>query len=367
MNLNPIFRKIVLGAAEASLDVAGAALLPGAWSILKGAIEPVLERLKARLGGEEPTTTLERAQKAVAEFEADHHLQEMLRSTLLERLDMLVKGQQIIHTDVQKLMLIVSGDQKLLNELVGGIQRIEQRLDEGVNLSDEAVKKLTQAVLREAENSRQVRALALREMGPVTKLVARQVHRLQVRAVELIEEGALDRANDELQEGLVLIATLLKEAPTDLTLRLQLGFIYKTIAQVFSVADDHEQEKTYIQRAEQIFRFVKDDVSGNPKTALDAANAIHGLGNVYHQRGDFEAAVENYKLATSLSSGHMYAWHDMFVAYYELAKRGKVDLNMMRHALNMLKLTGEGAPGLGAGHIAQLASILCKFEKDAIP
>lgn len=64
----------------------------------------------------------------------------------------------MIHSDVQKLMLIVSGDHKLLYGLVGGVQRIEQQLDAGVNLNDEAVEKLRQAVLREAENSRQVRA-----------------------------------------------------------------------------------------------------------------------------------------------------------------------------------------------------------------
>lgn len=364
MNLNPIFRKVVLGAAEASLDVAGAALLPGAWPILKGALEPVLERLKERLGGEELTATPARAQKAVAEFEADQHLQEMLRSNLLERLDTLVKGQQIIHTDVQKLMLIVSGDQKLLNELVGGIQRIEQHLDEGVNLSDEAVEKLTQTILREAENSRQVRALTLREMGPVAKIVERQVSRLQAHAIELVEEGTLDRASDELQEGLVLIAALLNEAPTDLRLRLQLGFIYKTIAQVFHAAGDRKQETAYLQRCEQIFRVVKDDASGNQKTALDAASAIHGLGNVYHQRGDFEAAIEKYKQAVSLDPDHMYAWHDIFLAYYQLAKRDKVELDEMRRALNMLKQTGEGALGLDAGRIAQFESILRKLERD---
>jgi hypothetical protein len=43
-----------------------------------------------------------------------------------------------------------------------------------------------------------------------------------------------------------------------LSLRLQLAFIYKTIAQVFDAAGDSEQAKFYIQRAEQVFRFVKD-------------------------------------------------------------------------------------------------------------
>lgn len=363
MNLVPIFRKVVLGAAEASLDIAGAAFLPGAWPILKSALEPVLERLKERLGGEDITKSPERAQKAVAEFEADRHLQEMLRSKLLEQLDALVQGQQKIETDVQKLMLIVTGDQKLLAELVGGLERIEQRLDEGVNLSDEAVTKLAHAVSRQAENSRGIRKLALGEMGPVAQLVERQVNRLQVRAVELVQEGALDRATDELQEGLVLIAALLNEAPTDTSLRLQLGFIYKTISQVFSAAGQAEQAQSYTQRAEEVFRFVKDDVADDQKTALDVANAIHGQGNVDQQRGDFAAAIEKYKLATALYSDHMYAWHDMFAAYYELARRGQIDLNAMRQALERLKQKGQGTPGLGSQHIADLEHILRGLEK----
>jgi tetratricopeptide (TPR) repeat protein len=235
-----------------------------------------------------------------------------------------------------------------------------------VNLSDEAVEKLAHAVSRQAENSRRIRELALREMGPVAQLIERQVHRLQVRAVELVEEGALDRATDELQEGILLIAALLNEAPTDLSLRLQLGFIYKTIAQVFDASGQAEQAETYIQRAEDVFHFVKDDVSGDQKTAMDVANAIHGLGNVDQQRGDFVAAIEKYKLAASLYSEHIYAWHDMFVAYYELARRGQVNLEAMRQALNKLKQTGEGAPGLGIQHIARLERILRELEKGRV-
>lgn len=367
MNLNPIFRKIILGAAEASLDVAGTALLPGAWPILKSALKPVLERLKERLGGEDITASPERAQQAVAAFEADRHLQEMLRSNLVERLGTLATGQQTINTDVQKLMLIVSGDKKLLEELVGSVERIERHLDEGVNLSDEAVEKLTNAISRQAEKSRQIRALAIREMGPVAELIERQVHRLQARSVELVQEGALDRALDELREGLLLIAVLLNEAPTDISLRLQLGFVYKTLAQVFDKAGEAVQAQIYISRAEEVFRFVKDDVAVDQKTSLDAANAIHGLGNVNQQRGDFVAAIENYKLAASLYPNHMYAWHDIFLAYYELARRGQVNLDAMRHALEKLKQTGKGAPGLGDQHIARLEAILRKLEKDVAP
>jgi tetratricopeptide (TPR) repeat protein len=370
IDLPPLFRKVVLGAAEASLDVAGTMVLPGAWPILKGALQPVLDRLKERLGGD-VTTSRKRAEEAVAAFEADPHLQEVLRSNLLEQLEPHIQaffqGQQKLDADVQKLMLIVTVNQELLDDLVGGVERIEQHIEEGVKLSDESVRELTHAVARQVESSRRVRALALREMGPVGQLIERQVHRLQVRAVELIEEGALDRATDEVQEGLLLISALLSEAPTDIKLQLQLGFLYKTISQVFDAAGEAGEAQTYIQRAEEVFRFVREEVAGDQKTALDVANAIHGLGNVDHQRGHFQGAIEKYQLATSLYPDHMYAWHDIFAANYELARRGQVNLEVMLHALERLKQTGKGAPGLGTQHIARLEGVLRELEKNAAP
>jgi tetratricopeptide (TPR) repeat protein len=358
MDLVPLFRKVVLGAAESSLDVAGAALLPGAWPILKGALQPVLERLKDKLGGGDVTASVEQAQRAVAELEADRHLQEVLRSKLLEQLDALVQGQQGVNGDVQKLMLIVAGDQRRLDELLGGVGRIEQRLDQGVNLSDEAVEKLTVAIAQQAETSRRVRGLALREMGPVSELLQDQVNRLQIRAVELVRGGDLDRAVDELRAGLMLIAALLNEAPTDLTLRLQLGFVYKTMSQVFDAAGDAALARTYIDRAEEVFRFVKDEAAGDESNALYVANAIHGLGNVEQGRGEFDQAIEKYKLATDMFDGHFYSWHDMFLCYWELAKQGRPNLGAMRHALAKVEETARGQPGLGAQYIAQLEQIL---------
>jgi tetratricopeptide (TPR) repeat protein len=362
MTLAPIVRKVLLGAAESSLDVAGAALLPGAWPVLKGALEPVLDRLKERLGGEDIILSPARAAAAATAFEADPHLQEMLRSRLLERLDRLVQDQEKIGADVQKLMLIVSGDQGLLQELLGGVGRIEERLDEGVDLSERSFSKLVQAISRQAETSRQVRALALREMGPVGELLERQVGRLQVRAVELVEAGALDRAIDELREGLLLVATLLAEAPTDIRLRLQLGFIHKTAAQVFEATEDRERAEAHIKLAEEIFRFVREEVRGDQKIALDVANAIHGLGNVDHQRRDFQAAIAKYELAVSIYPDQVYSWHDMFGAYHELARHGAVDLAAMRRAFEQVKRRGEGVPGLGKQKVARLEHILRGLE-----
>jgi len=364
MDLNPIFRKVVLGAAEGSLDVAGSALLPGAWPILKSALQPVLDRLKERLGGKDVTSSPELAQKAIEEFQADRHLQEIFRSRLLEQLDDLVQHQAAINGDVQKLMLIVTNDQKTLNDVLGGVQQIEQRLEDGVNLSDAAVQKLTRAISEKAATSRDVRELALSELGPdVMRIVQDQVHRLQIRADELLRTDAGDRALDELQAGVLLVAALLKEAPTDIMMRLQLGFIYKTIAQVFDAAGDQEHVNEYVQRAEEIFRYIKDDAADNHATALDVANAIHGLGNVAQQRGDFADAIDNYKLVTTMLPEHYYAWHDMFGCYVELARKGDVNVPAMRNALDRLKETGTGKPGLGADYIAQLEGMLQPYEK----
>lgn len=362
MTLAPIVRKVLLGAAESSLDVAGAALLPGAWPILKGALEPVLDRLKERLGGEEVTSSPARAAAAATAFEADSHLQEMLRSRLLERLDALVEGQEKIGADVQKLMLIVSGDSALLQELVGGVDRIEKRLVDGVDVSEQSVSKLVQAITRQAESSRQVRALALREMGPIGELLERQVGRLQARAVELVQSGAVDRAVDELRGGLTLVAALLAEAPTDVRLRLQLGFIHKTAAQVYEAVSDRELAKAELNLAENIFLSVKEDLRGDQKTAIDVANAIHGLGNIDHQRGDFRAAIAKYELTVSIYPDQIYSWHDMFAAYHELARRGQGDLAAMRRAFENVKQRGQGAPGLGAQHVDDLERILRGLE-----
>ena len=75
----------------------------------------------------------------------------------------------------------------------------------------------------------------------MAELLARQVARLQVRAVELVEAGAPDRVLDVLKQGLVLVAALLNEAPTDLSLRVQLGFLYKAMAQVFDAMGDSRE------------------------------------------------------------------------------------------------------------------------------
>jgi hypothetical protein len=128
VTIAPLVHKILLGAAASLLDIARATLLPGAWPILRGALGPVLERLKERLGGQDVTSSSELAGKAADAFAADEHLQEVLRSALVEQLDKIVQSQQGMNDDVHTLMAIVSGNEALLTEIVGGVGPIEDHL-----------------------------------------------------------------------------------------------------------------------------------------------------------------------------------------------------------------------------------------------
>jgi tetratricopeptide (TPR) repeat protein len=362
VNISPLVRKILLGAAESSLDIAGTALLPGAWPILKGALSPVLERLKQRLGGEDVTSSPDLARQAADMFEADRHLQEILRSALVFRLDDLAKGQQQVNADVQKLMVIVSDQEKLLGDIAEGVAGIDGLLKAGVNISDEAVEKVVTRIVQQAESSRAVRAIALRATGPVADLLERQLQRLQLRADELIREGAADRALDELQEGLQLVALLLNEAPTDLTTRAQLGFIYKTYAQAEEAIGQADEAADYLRRADEIFGYVRNDANAD---VADIANAIVGQGNILHEHGQFEAAISRYKVALEVLPGNPYALHDIFAAYDGLARQGKPDLVQMRDALEALKALGvHGMPGLSGQYIASLDERMQELERN---
>jgi hypothetical protein len=61
-----------------------------------------------------------------------------------------------------------------------------------------------------------------------------------VRAVEVVEAGAPDRALDELDEGLMLVAAPAERGPPNVSLRVQLGFLYKA-AQVFDAMGDSRE------------------------------------------------------------------------------------------------------------------------------
>lgn len=365
MNANPIVRRVLIGAAQASLDVAGAALLPGAWPILKGALEPVLDRLKARLGGVDVTKTPERAAEAAELFEHDRYLQEIFQSNLVAKLNEVVASGDAVNADVQKLMLITAGNEDMLREVLGGIDRIEERLKMGVTLNDETMTKLADTITERAATDRSFRQLTLQEMGPVGDLVERQVGRLQIRAVELLEEGAPERAVNELQEGLLLIAALLHEAPADVQLRLQLGFLYKTAAQAAEAMGDDELAQTYADNAAQVFELVATDAHRDYSSARETTNLLVGLGNMDQQRGALQSALRKYEMAAEIYPENPYAWHDIISVNSELAQTGRADVAQMRAALDKVKALGHGQPGFSNEHIAQLEAALEYAEANA--
>ncbi len=199
------------------------------------------------------------------------------------------------------------------------------------------------------EDPRQLRA---------NELLRNQVARLQIRAVELIQENKVDRALDELTAGHELLMLLMDWSPAELNLDLQLGYLYKTLGQAFSAAGDRAHADRYIDLAASTFERVK---NRPPDASIDAnalASAVNGLGNVYAERGQIDRAISMYRAATELVPQYSYAWHDMFAALNEKARAGDVDVAAMRLALDNVKKTGTGQPGLSATYLTQLEGVL---------
>jgi tetratricopeptide (TPR) repeat protein len=197
------------------------------------------------------------------------------------------------------------------------------------------------------------------------ELLKGQLSRLQVRAVELIREGKLDRAREELVEGQQLLLALLADAPDDVSLAVHLGYLYKAVGQALQAAGPDQLADKSFEQAAVAFRRVKDEVPATGKTVSDIASALNGLGNVCYSRGQLEQALGYHRQATDLTPDYAYAWHDMFGVYQALAQKGKIDLDGMRLALRKLKETGAGIPGLDAGYLGQLEGYLRYWEGQA--
>lgn len=190
------------------------------------------------------------------------------------------------------------------------------------------------------------------------ELLRRQVQRLQIRAVELIGEGRRDRAMDELQEGSALLMELLELAPDDVNLDLQLGYLYKTLAQAFEGKEHREEAERYLDLAAGVFQRIKDGASSSTLPATNLAEAINGLGNIYYARGQIDEAIRNYRVAVEIYPEYAYAWHDLLGAYDQKARQGALDLPAMEEALARTRATGQGQPGLGESDIAQLERLV---------
>jgi tetratricopeptide (TPR) repeat protein len=201
----------------------------------------------------------------------------------------------------------------------------------------------------------------------VLEILKRQAQRLQVRAVELIEQGQTDRAVDELNEGMDVIQCLQQWGPPDIGLDLYLAYIYKTFAQTFEAERKPALVAEYQQLAVSVFERIGAAGAQGRYTPDQRASALNGMGAIYYQRGELDRAIESYRAALAIEPGYAYAWHDLFGALAAQAQRGQVDLEGMREALAQAKRLGEGQPGLSAQYLEQLQRYLRPFEPPPVP
>lgn len=194
-------------------------------------------------------------------------------------------------------------------------------------------------------------------------LLRRQIQRLQVRAVELIQDRKLDRATEELNEGSELLMTLLDLLPGDTTLDAQLGYLFGTTGQTFHAAGDEEQAGRYLDLAMSVFERVKANPALFHERPSDIASAIKGIGGVYYERGHPVTAIQHYRTAIEIDPLYSYAWHDLFLAYGELARRGTINLAGMREAIDKARETGLGRPGLGADKFEALEHLFRGWQQ----
>ncbi len=369
-NLVPLFRKVIRGAAVASLDIAGSALLPGGWPILKAALGPVLDRLSERFMGRDVTSSPELAEQAAAEFARDARLQELLRTNLLDALDPVVKSGARVEEDVQTLCLMAMGNAKALDRIAADVGDISTRLDRGVALSKETMEELCALVEARLDASRNARNFALGQIGPAPfrrppwlslDEIKESVNEAEVEAVGLVREGQNGAAMARLRDAQMLLAHALEETPTDATLKVLQGYVFKAQAQAVDGTSSEDAQR-YLSLANDAFELVLEDVPSDSRSLDETASAINGLANIYAGLGQFEKAIDLSEHATSLRPGYAYAWHDLFAAYAALASGGSLNLERMRNAYAGLCATAAGVPGLNPSYLKQLGERLRDWE-----
>lgn len=175
-------------------------------------------------------------------------------------------------------------------------------------------------------------------------LLKRQIQRLQVRAAELIQDGRLDRAAEEVSEGSELLMALLDFLPGDPMLDAELGYLFGTTSQSFERAGKAAMAFEYRELARSVFERLK----ANPALPLDVkVSAINGIGGAHYAGGHPAAAIPYHRAAVAMDPQYCYAWHDLFASYDVLAQRGAINLAGMREAIDRARETGLGKPGLG--------------------
>jgi tetratricopeptide (TPR) repeat protein len=109
---------------------------------------------------------------------------------------------------------------------------------------------------------------------------------------------------EALEESQKNARLVLQSEPDNLLMLGQLGYIQKDLATLYYQTKNKLDGDEYLQAAEKAFRAVLTRDANDP-------SAHNGLGNVYTIRGDYDAAIDEYKAATSLAPKYTYSWFDM--------------------------------------------------------
>lgn len=340
MRMVPILKSMVLGAADGGIDVVGNAAFPFVWPAMRKAIDPVLTKLREKLDDQNPLDE-DNKEKALALFDQDVDLQALLE----DRLQAVVSEVRSVVTELnegqERLLQIAQGNSATIEKLAENLHvQTTTLFVKGVRIAAESKQELVE-LFEDRQKGQTVRMQKIRDE------LDRQVSRINVRCVELIRDGQLDRAEEELNEGLRLLQSRLEESPGDAHLEVQLGYMLKTSAQHFLETGEVERGNRFNEAALRLFRHIAYGISLDRKSVQDHVGAINGIGNINFSLGHYQTAIQNYTMATQIDPTYFYAWHDLFGAYLELGKREPPKLSTMRQALDMMRETGKGKPGLG--------------------
>ena len=182
----------------------------------------------------------------------------------------------------------------------------------------------------------------------------------QIKGVEQLRVGHVAEALILLQEAVTLLEPYVKTNPNYPRLIVQIGYILKTQGNALLIQKS-DQAENVLTEALKRFEFVANEIPPDQKTVADLVSAINGIANIAYIRGDAESAITWGKLATTLDPTYAYAWHDLLGAYMVRAKEGDVQIQKMRDALEHLRSTSTGLPGLSEDYLASLAQRVQTF------
>lgn len=189
-----------------------------------------------------------------------------------------------------------------------------------------------------------------------------KVDELQIQAIQLIEQGNVAAAQEALSEGWELLMGVRLRAPGP-SFDVRFGYVCKTLAQAFEAAGDPKQADHYMGLAAIAFTRVEQQGATGGISIDDLAGAVNGLGNVHSYRKESDEAIACYRRAVAILPRYAYAWHDLFLEYLTLAKRGRLELGAMREALSGLKRTGLHVPGIGKERITLFERELARVKQ----